>query len=101
VQRGPDNSTYVYVVKSDNTADVRTIVLGPQQGDLQAVRSGLQVGDTVITDGVDKLQQGSPVSPKPMPSATPATQPTTQESTHHHHHSQDESGTDATTRTAE
>jgi multidrug efflux system membrane fusion protein len=101
VQRGPDNSTYVYVVKSDNTADVRNIVLGPQQGDLQAVRSGLQVGDTVITDGVDKLQQGSPVSPKPMPSATPATQPTTQESTHHHHHSQDESGTDATTRTAE
>ncbi len=102
VQRGPNSSTFVYVVKSDDTADVRNLVLGPQQGDWQAVRSGLSAGEVVITDGVDKLQQGSKVLPKPAPGQQPTTQATTQASTHHHHHQdEDDSDSAATTRTGE
>jgi multidrug efflux system membrane fusion protein len=100
VQRGPDGSTFVYVVKSDDTADIRNLTLGPTQGDQQAVTNGLAVGDQVITDGVDKLQEGSKVAPKPAPGAT--TQPSTQPSHHHHHQDEgDDSTSEATTRVAE
>jgi multidrug efflux system membrane fusion protein len=101
VQRGPDNSTFVYVVKTDGTdhsVEVRNITLGPQAGDSQVVRSGLAAGETIVTDGVDRLLDGSKVTPTEM--AAPATQPTTGHH-HHHHNSEDESSGAATTRTAE
>jgi multidrug efflux system membrane fusion protein len=61
IQRSPD-SMYVYVVKSDNTVEVRNIVSSLTEGDQSAVDSGLEPGDLVVIDGVDKLQPGAKVS---------------------------------------
>lgn len=61
IQRSPD-SMYVYVVKSDNTVEVRNIVSSLTEGDQSAVDTGLAPGDTVVIDGVDKLQPGAKVT---------------------------------------
>jgi multidrug efflux system membrane fusion protein len=61
IQRSPQ-SVYVYVVKSDNTVDMRNVQLGPVEGDQTCIRSGVQAGEVVVTEGVDKLQPGSKVT---------------------------------------
>ncbi len=61
IQRSPQAS-FVYVVKPDNTAEVRNIVSTLAEGDEAAVDSGLEAGESVVIDGVDKLQQGTKVS---------------------------------------
>ena len=55
VQRGPA-STFVYVVQSDETVDLRTVVIGPTEGSETLIESGLTEGELVVTDGIDKLQ---------------------------------------------
>lgn len=59
--------TYVYVVYQDKkTPDkkvtVRDIELGPADGTAQAVDKGLQAGDLVVTDGLDRLREGRRVT---------------------------------------
>ncbi|HEV7224330.1 MAG TPA: MdtA/MuxA family multidrug efflux RND transporter periplasmic adaptor subunit [Pirellulales bacterium] len=61
VQRGPD-STFVYVVKSDETVELRKVAIGPVEGDRVSIESGLSPGEIVVTDGVDKLQPGAKVA---------------------------------------
>ncbi len=74
LQRSQQGS-FVYVVKPDKTVEMRPVTVGATQGDVIAISKGLQVGDMVVTDGVDKLQQGSRVSVQtaaiPPQSATP------------------------------
>lgn len=80
VQTGPD-FTFVYVVKSDNTVDVRKITPGPDElvdgQDLTAINDGLSPKELVVTNGVDKLQAGSKV----QPTVQSTTRPTTRMST--------------------
>jgi multidrug efflux system membrane fusion protein len=61
VQRGPQG-TFVYVVKQDQTVEVRPITTGPQEADTVVIAKGLNDGDTVVTDGTDKLRNGSKVT---------------------------------------
>lgn len=61
IQRSPD-SMYVYLVKPDSTVEVRNVVSTLTEGDQAAIDSGLEPGDVVVIDGVDKLQPGSKVS---------------------------------------
>jgi multidrug efflux system membrane fusion protein len=61
LQRSQQGS-FVYVVKPDHTVAMRPVTVGATQGDAIAISKGLAVGDLVVTDGVDKLQQGSHVS---------------------------------------
>lgn len=61
VQRGPQ-STFVYVVKPDDTVEIRNVALGANEGDVTVFASGLQPGEQVVVDGVDKLQPGAKVS---------------------------------------
>ncbi|HLH40613.1 MAG TPA: MdtA/MuxA family multidrug efflux RND transporter periplasmic adaptor subunit [Bryobacteraceae bacterium] len=61
IQRSPD-STFVYVVKDDNTVEIRNIKQGVTEGDEASIDSGVEPGDKVVIDGIDKLQQGSKVS---------------------------------------
>jgi multidrug efflux system membrane fusion protein len=61
VQRGPEGM-FAYVVKPDSTVELRKIEIGPVEGDSTAIVRGLTTGDTVVTDGVDKLQPGSKVA---------------------------------------
>ena len=60
VQRGTQG-TLVYVVKDDSTVALRPVVVGPTEGQLTQVESGLQVGERVITDGVDRIREGAKV----------------------------------------
>ena len=55
----------VYTVGSNNTVHVNNITLGPQYGDSWIVESGLSSGSLVITDNLQKLREGAPVSPQP------------------------------------
>jgi membrane fusion protein, multidrug efflux system len=52
---------FVYLVKDDDTVSVRPLKTGPAAGDRTAVLDGLQPGDTVVTDGVDRLHEGAKV----------------------------------------
>jgi len=61
LQRSQQGS-FVYVVKPDQTVEMRSVTVGASQGDVIAIDKGLAAGDLVVTDGVDKLQQGSHVS---------------------------------------
>src|SRR5437016_195653 len=61
VQRGPQ-ATFVFVVKPDNTVEMRNVVLGPIEGDTASVDQGLSANEIVVTEGVDKLQQGTRVT---------------------------------------
>ena len=61
VQRG-EPGTFVYLIKPDNTVSVRPIKVGPVDGNYQAVLSGLNPGDRVVTDGTDRLRDGAAVS---------------------------------------
>ncbi len=63
VQRN-SQSTYVWLVKPDQSVTVRPIVTGTIEGERTEIVSGLSPGDEVITDGVDKLQEGGKVSAK-------------------------------------
>lgn len=93
-------STFVYAVKADGTVEMRNVVvrqlkaneflaeLGKAQGDESVVESGLQPGDVVVTDGVDKLQNGSKVTIRTTaeggnPTTAPAGGPTSRP--HHSH----------------
>jgi multidrug efflux system membrane fusion protein len=60
IQRGAPG-TFVYVVKSDSTVAVTPIKLGPAQGEVTAVASGLAPGAMVVVDGGDKLREGAAV----------------------------------------
>jgi multidrug efflux system membrane fusion protein len=71
IQRGAQG-TFVYVVKTDNKADVRPITVDFIEGNIAVVKEGLTPGEQVVVDGQDKLQAGTAVSFKPA-AATPAT----------------------------
>jgi membrane fusion protein, multidrug efflux system len=55
-------TTFVYIVKDDNTAEVRNITTGTIEADEAQVDEGLEPGDKVVIDGIDKLQQGTKVN---------------------------------------
>jgi membrane fusion protein, multidrug efflux system len=74
VQRGAPG-TFVYVINPNDTVSVRPVKLGPVDDGYEAVLSGLEPGDKVVTDGTDRLRDGAPITipAKPgTPGATPA-----------------------------
>lgn len=50
--------TYVFVVTKESKATIRDITLGPSNGVLQSVTAGLDVGDPVVLEGIDRLREG-------------------------------------------
>jgi membrane fusion protein (multidrug efflux system) len=56
----------VGVVGSDNKATIKTVTLGPQFGDMWVVESGLQAGEKVIVDGLQRVKTGMTVAPAPF-----------------------------------
>jgi membrane fusion protein, multidrug efflux system len=63
ILRGPQG-TFVYAMKPDKTVEARTVAISLTQGNITTITSGLNPGDTVVTDGQDKLQSGSKVEPR-------------------------------------
>jgi multidrug efflux system membrane fusion protein len=62
VQQGPQGS-YVYVMKQDNSVEVRNVSSSLTEGNLTQIASGVEPNEVVVTDGQDKLQAGSKVLP--------------------------------------
>jgi multidrug efflux system membrane fusion protein len=63
VQTGPQGP-YVYVVKPDQTVDLRPVEVVRTDGADTVIKSGLKTGDIVVTDGQLRLVPGSPISVK-------------------------------------
>jgi multidrug efflux system membrane fusion protein len=66
VQTGQQGQ-YVFVVKPDQTAELRTVTVVRSEGGESVIREGLTAGETVVTDGQIRLVPGSRVSIKPGP----------------------------------
>lgn len=66
VMRTASGSAQVFVIGADDSAEVRDVVLGPTLGAEWVVTSGLKRGETIIVDGVQKVQPGAKVSPEPF-----------------------------------
>ncbi len=63
VQIGQDKS-FVYVVKSDSTAEMRVIKVGAVADTMTVIEDGLKPGEQVVTDGQLRLVPGAKVQPK-------------------------------------
>ena len=57
IQRGPQGS-YVYVIRQDHTAELRSVMPGITEGDGTSISQGLKPGEVVVTDGTDRLKPG-------------------------------------------
>ncbi|MDC6132758.1 hypothetical protein PPH41_33930, partial [Burkholderia gladioli] len=60
---------FVYIVKPDNTVTVRKVKPGPVDGERTSIAEGVQVGERVVTDGVDRLREGAKIT---IPAEQPA-----------------------------
>ena len=56
----------VGIVGPDNKVTIRIVKLGPQFADMWVVDSGLEAGDKVIVDGLQRLRDGMIVTPTPF-----------------------------------
>jgi membrane fusion protein (multidrug efflux system) len=66
----------VVVVGADDIAHLRTVTLGPSIGTNTVILTGIQGGDQVVTEGIDKIKEGMKVAPHlETSSAQPPAQP--------------------------
>jgi len=94
VRHGP-NGDYVWLLQPGQTVTARQVKVGPATPETVSIASGLNLGETVITDGGDRLKEGATV-------VLPGQNPTTggghghwaggHGGGHHHHHGGDQGG---------
>ena len=73
IQRG-SKGPYCFVLNDDSTVSLRLIKTGPTHAERTLITDGLKPGDKVITQGVDRLRDGSKVEvidPNAKPPAAP------------------------------
>jgi multidrug efflux system membrane fusion protein len=75
ILRGP-KGTYVFGVSKDNTVKVKNVTVAEANGNLTGIATGVDAGDVVVTDGQDKLQDGSKVEPRTSRLASTQEEPT-------------------------
>jgi multidrug efflux system membrane fusion protein len=68
VRSGPDGS-FVWLLKGDRTVTERKVKTGATTADRVQVTQGLALGETVVTDGGDRLNEGAKVA---LPGDQPA-----------------------------
>jgi len=66
VQRGAQGM-FVYVVRDDSTVAVRPVRVGPVDGPVTAIESGVTAGERVVVDGVDRLREGAKIETAQRP----------------------------------
>ncbi|MRX37231.1 efflux RND transporter periplasmic adaptor subunit [Aminobacter sp. MDW-2] len=54
---------YVYIVGKDNLVEQRVVALGPTDGELVTLTSGIKEGDKIISGNLQKIFPGAPVQP--------------------------------------
>jgi multidrug efflux system membrane fusion protein len=72
IQRGAQQTSFIYVATAQAAAtagqppeqiiSIRPVVTGTSEGEFVEIKSGLQPGEVVVLEGVDRLQTGSKVS---------------------------------------
>ena len=68
---------FVLVVDGENTARTKYVTLGPLDGALRVIKSGLEPADKVVVNGMARVRAGQKVTPQapaaaPAPGAAPA-----------------------------
>ncbi|MBN9527666.1 MAG: MdtA/MuxA family multidrug efflux RND transporter periplasmic adaptor subunit [Alphaproteobacteria bacterium] len=71
IQRAGQNA-FVYAITPESRIAVRQVTLGPLEGNRTIIETGLQPGDQVVTDGGDRLREGTPVTVAAPPGEAPA-----------------------------
>jgi multidrug efflux system membrane fusion protein len=66
VQTGPEGE-YVFVMKSDSTAEVRKIEVARADGDQVVIGKGVAAGEKVVTRGQLRISPGSKLRPQDAP----------------------------------
>ena len=56
----------VAVVDGDNKVSIRTVTVGDRVGGMWVIASGLNRGERVVAEGVQKVRQGAKVNPRPF-----------------------------------
>jgi membrane fusion protein (multidrug efflux system) len=57
----------VAVVEADHKVKLRQVDLGPPAKGVRIVLKGLNEGESIVVDGVQKVSEGALVNPKPAP----------------------------------
>ena len=65
VFRNAQGQTQVWVIKDDNTAELRPVTLGESVGNVWIVLEGLVPGENVVTEGHLRVREAVPVDPHP------------------------------------
>lgn len=74
-----DKDRFVYVLNNDDTVSRRAVKTGDTDGLDTEIIEGLAPGETVVTDGLDRLQEGAKVIPQGRTRAHAAGQQTTEQ----------------------
>lgn len=62
---GTDQSKrFVLVLDKDNVAQYREVTLGRVYDGLRVIEKGLEAGETIVVNGLQRVRPGSPVTPK-------------------------------------
>ncbi len=61
IQRGPENSVFVFVIKENQTVEVRRVKVGQIEQGEALIEEGLSAGEQIVIDGQYKLQKDSRV----------------------------------------
>lgn len=61
VQRGTDKSYFVWIVDSNNTAHRNKVSVGSTSGNYISITEGIKVGQRIVTEGYQKLSEGTKV----------------------------------------
>jgi membrane fusion protein (multidrug efflux system) len=64
---------YIYVIGDDNTVSQRRIQLGQSTAAIATVSAGLNEGEKVVVDGIQRVRPGAKVTPSPAPDAPAVT----------------------------
>jgi membrane fusion protein (multidrug efflux system) len=74
VSRDAEGNATAMVLGDDGKVQARTLQAGRSVGDQWLVTAGLQAGDRVIVDGLQKVRPGAPAQADTTPAAAPASQ---------------------------
>lgn len=64
------------VVGADNKVALRTVKVGPRFGDLWVISEGIKPGEKIVAEGLQRVRDGSVVTPKLAANTTAASPPT-------------------------
>jgi membrane fusion protein (multidrug efflux system) len=71
-------SYQVAVVGPDNTATIKVVTLGPRDGSMWVVEKGLNAGDRIVVEGIQRVRSGMKVAPKEAAASTGSEAPQAQ-----------------------